>query len=198
MVVALYNRYVALPKIIEEWKEELKGFIENYSSSCISAWDGSHKHVATCLKNHYSFTHKYTISNMGLVGCNKRFLHVTCNVPGSIHDTRLLCLTNVFSEMQSGRAIPQQYLHLGEGLGEILLVTIGETAFPQFTWLLIAFPESKDPKKPYFNVKLCSARVVTENAYDMLKGRWRLIYKKCESKIHTVKYVVMAYVLLHN
>ena len=32
----------------------------------------------------------------------------------------------------------------------------------------------------------------------MLKGRWRLIYKKCESKTHNVKYVVMTCVFLHN
>ena len=32
----------------------------------------------------------------------------------------------------------------------------------------------------------------------MLKGRWRLIYKKCESKMHNVKYVVMTCVFLHN
>ena len=31
MVVALYDWYVALPKTIEEWKEELKGIMENNS-----------------------------------------------------------------------------------------------------------------------------------------------------------------------
>ena len=68
MVVALYDRYVALPKIIKEINDELKGFIENYSHPCIDAWDGFHVHLATRLKNHYSFKHKYTISNMCLVG----------------------------------------------------------------------------------------------------------------------------------
>ena len=178
MVVDLYNRCVALSKTIEERKEELKGFIENYSFPCIGAWSGFHVHVATGLRNHYSFKYKYTISNMGLVRYNKRFLHVTCNAPGSTHDARLLRLTKVFSEIQSGRTVPQKYLDLGERLAEIPLVMIGDTAFPQFAWLLKAFPESKDPKKRYFNVKLCSARVVTENAYGMLKGRWGFIYKK--------------------
>ena len=95
MVVALYDRYdVALPKTIEEWKEELKGFIESYSFPCIGAWDGFHVHVATRLKNNYSFNH-----NMGLVGYNKRFLHINCNAPRSTHDATLLCLTKLFSEM---------------------------------------------------------------------------------------------------
>ena len=51
------------------------------------------------------------------------------------------------------------------------LITIGDTAFPQFTWLWKAFPESKYLQKRYLNVKFCSARVVTENAYGMLKRR---------------------------
>ena len=50
MVVALYDHYVALPKTIEEWKEELKGFIENYTFPFIGAWDGFHVDVATHLK----------------------------------------------------------------------------------------------------------------------------------------------------
>ena len=39
MVVALYDHYVALQKIIEEWEEELKEFIKNYSFPCRGAWD---------------------------------------------------------------------------------------------------------------------------------------------------------------
>ena len=90
MIVALYDRYVALPKTIEKSKEELKEFLDNYTMlPCIGSWDGFHVHVSTRLKNHYSFKHKYTISSMGLVGYNKRFLHVTCNAPGSTHDARL-------------------------------------------------------------------------------------------------------------
>ena len=120
------------------------------------------------------------------------------NAPGSTHDARLLRHTKVSTEIQSGRAIPQQCLDLEEALGEIPSVTIGDTLFPQFAWLLKAFPKSKDPKKRYFNVKLWSARAVTENAFGMLKGRWPLIYKKWESKMHNVKYVFMACVLQHN
>ena len=43
-----------------------------------------------------------------------------------------------------------------------------------------------------------SARVVTENCYRMLKRRWRILYKKAESKVFNLKYIVMACVVLHN
>ena len=32
----------------------------------------------------------------------------------------------------------------------------------------------------------------------MLKGRWRIIYKKCECKSYNIKYVIMTVLLLHH
>ena len=40
--------------------------------------------------------------------------------------------------------------------------------------------------------------MVTENAYGMLKGRWRILYKKTECKMHNLKYIIMASIMLHN
>ena len=198
LVAKLCDQFVVLPKTEEEWKTELKGFIENYAFPCIGGWDGFHVHVATRLKNHYSFKHKYTLSNMGLVGYNKRFLNLTCNAPGSTHDARLLRRSKIYRDIQAGGGLPNKSVDLGDDFGEIPLVTIGDTAFPLFSWLLKAFPDTRDPKKRFFNTRLCGARVVTENSYGMLKGRWRMLYKKCEAKLHNVKYVIMVCVLLHN
>ena len=43
-----------------------------------------------------------------------------------------------------------------------------------------------------------SARVVTENCYGMLKIHWRILYKKAESKVFNLKYVIMACMMLHD
>ena len=37
-----------------------------------------------------------------------------------------------------------------------------------------------------------------ENAYDMLKGRFRTLYKRTECRLFNLKYIVMASVMLHN
>ena len=54
------------------------------------------------------------------------------------------------------------------------------------------------PKERSSNKKLCSARVVTENTYSMLKGRWRLIYENYDCQLKNIKYIIMADVFLHN
>ena len=76
MCAQLYSRFVKLPATDEEWIAEATGFIENYAFPCVAAWDGFHVYLQTKLKNHYNFKNRYSITNMGLIGHNKRFLNI--------------------------------------------------------------------------------------------------------------------------
>ena len=72
-----------------------------------------------------------------------------------------------------GQKIPNKTISLGDDRGGAPKFTIGDSAFPCFEWLRKGFNvQTRDPKERLFNKKLCSARVVTENAYGMLKGKW--------------------------
>ena len=145
----LYKRYVCTPRTDDEW-EELRGFIENYGIPCVGAWDGFHVYVSTHLKNYFSFKKRYSVSNMGLVSYNKRFLDVTVGAPGSTHDSRFLKYTNVFKKIYWMEKCYQINL-----LSEIPLVTVGDTAFPCFAWLIKMFNEdTRDPREKYYNKKL--------------------------------------------
>ena len=94
--------------------------------------------------------------------------------------------------------IPARVIQLRD-FGEILLVTIADSAFPQFASLIKTYNENtRDNQKEYFNKRLCGARVVTENTYGMLKGRWRILFKKIERQLFNLCYIVMAYMALHN
>ena len=57
---------------------------------------------------------------------------------------------------------------------------------------------TQNEKERLFNEKLRSARVVSGNCYGMLKGRWRILYKKVDVKLMNVKYVTLLCILLHN
>ena len=45
---------------------------------------------------------------------------------------------------------------------------------------------TQDTKEHYYNKKPCSARVVAENCYGMLKGRFRIVYNRCECKLENL------------
>ena len=177
MVHCLFSKFVKTPQTEEEWVNECQVFMENYEFPCVGVLDGFHVHVSTHLKNHFSFKNKYTITSMGLIGHNKRFLHLTTEAPGSIHDARLLRHSTLFQEISRGNIIPNKGINLGDA-GEIPLVTItiGDSAFPRLQWLVKGFKENtRNQKERYFNKKLYSPRVVSENVYGMLKRALEIV-----------------------
>lgn len=54
------------------------------------------------------------------------------------------------------------------------------------------------PKQYNFNYKLSRARMVTEGAFGQLKGRWRILLRKCESSTIELKIAALACLVLHN
>ena len=76
---------------------------------------------------------------------------------------------------------------------------LGDGAFPMRTWIMKPYGEAVlSEQKIYFNYRLSRARMVTEGAFGKLKGRWRILSKKCESHKGTVKKMGLACVVLHN
>ena len=151
MVAKLYDTYVTLPQNNQEWTDDVKSFIENYEFPCAGAWDGFHVYVSSKLKSYFSFKKRYSMSNLALVGCNKRILYA------------------VVSQTSTSTWVV---------LAKYLLLQFCYSAFPRHPWLLKNYSKNtSDPQQKYFNKKLCSARVVTENAFGMLKGRrrWRIL-----------------------
>ena len=128
LISSLYDEYIKLPSSEEERVQECESFIENYEFPCMGTCDGFHVNI-THLKNHYSFKIKYTVTNMGLDGQNKPFLHLTTCAPGSTHDACLLRHCSLFRTKCNGGGIPNKSVSLGIA-GEKPLITIGESVFP--------------------------------------------------------------------
>ena len=103
-----------------------------------------------------------------------------------------------FDKVLSGRALPDQKINLGD-FGDIPLVTIRDSAFPSFSWLIKCYIENtRDLQQRYFSKMFCSTRVVSENTYRMLKGRWHFLYKKTKAQPENLCYIIMACIALHN
>ena len=138
------------------------------------------------------------MNNLALTSYNKRFLYAAVGAPGSTHDARMLKESSFFDEVLSGRALPDRKINLGD-LWDNPLVTTRDSAFPRFSWLINCYNENtRDPQQLYFSKMLCSARVVSENTYGMLKGRWCNRYKKAEAQPENLRYIIMACIALHN
>ena len=114
------------------------------------------------------------------------------------HDARILRHSSLFKDISNADAIPDKHIVLGD-FGTVPLATVGDNVFSKFAWVLKAYDDkTKDPQQRYFNKRMRSARIVTENAYGMLEDRWRILYRKTDMRNFNLRYVVMVCIKLHN
>ena len=132
---SVYDHFVYLPSADAEWESEVRGFLENYEFPRVGAWDGLHVYISSKLKIFFSFKKRYTMTNLDLVGYNKRFLYAALGAPGSPHDARLLKGSSIFNKILKGDVLPDRVISLGD-FGYVPLVTVGDSVFPQFSWLI--------------------------------------------------------------
>jgi len=133
---------------------------------------------------------------MEMVDASYRFVWGSCGFPGNSHDAVIFQSTNLWEKIQSGEYIPQ----IGKKEDEIIPpLIIGDSVFPLCTWLMKPYGQaSLTPQQRYFNYRLSRARMVTEGAYGQLKGRWRVLLRKCESSRDQVTMATLACMVLHN
>jgi len=113
----------------QEWKTELTSFLEDWEFPCVGAWGGFHVYISSNLKNFFSFKKHYSVTNMCLTGCNKRFLWAGVGTPGSMHDSTILQSSDIFNVIEAGNYLPNKVLTL-PGYGEISFAALEDAAFP--------------------------------------------------------------------
>ena len=110
----------------------------------------------------------------------------TCGFPGNPHDRIIF-----------GKLIP----HTAKNLNGVLVrpLVVGDSTFPFQPWLRKPYGHTiLTPKQRYFNYRLSRARMVAEEFYGQLKGRWRILLRKCKSSKEEVRASTLACMALHN
>ena len=91
-----------------------------------------------------------------------------------MHDARVFTNSSIYEQ------IIENAILKNEGCRTILgkpipLCIIGDSAYPIHIWLMKPFTDNSTltPQQKCFNYRLSHARMVVENAFGRLKGRWR-------------------------
>ena len=148
-------------------------------------------------KEYYNFKNFYSIILMGMVDAKYRFIWASCGYPGNSHDSTIFKSTKLWEDMTDGEIIPQ----IGKDIGGVTVspLILGDSAFPFKPWLMKPFTNAVlTPVQSNFNYRLSRARMVVECAYGQLKGRWRILLRKCESTPVELRSACWACIVLHN
>lgn len=150
---------------------------------------------AEARKAYYNFKNFYSIILMAIVDGKGRFIWASCGQPGNCHDSTMIQSTKIW-----GKLYNICYLNTTEVNNvTVPALILGDGAFPFRTYLMKRYSNAVlTREQSIFNRKLSSSRIVVENAFGVLKARFRVLSKKCESLPKNLKLKTLACVVLHN
>ena len=166
------------------------------------AIDGSHIALKTVPVNerieYFNRKQDYSIVIQGVADASFKFLDVSTGYPGSIHNARILRLSKLQREIDQGTWLNAPSKRIGGS--EVGPLLVGDSAYHLSVWLKKPFKQTRTLTESQFrfNRAPSQAGVVIEQAFGILKGRWRCLYKPFEEKTSRVPATIMSFCALHS
>ncbi|MCO5608074.1 hypothetical protein L7F22_062279 [Adiantum nelumboides] len=168
------------------------------------AIDGTHiklacKPVVDLFPAQYVSRHGFhSILLQGIVDSKKLFWNVVCNAPGGSHDSNVFKSSQVYRDMKSCEILSEPLIELNRL--SIRPYLVGDSAYKPTSFLLKAFKSKARQDlalKNAFDKQIAKDRVKVENAFGILKNRWRIL-RDLNGSIPFAPNVVIACCVLHN
>ena len=170
--------------------------------SCGGAIDGSHIPIIAPHEFHTDYFNRegfHSIIIQAMVDHLYRFTDIYVGWPGKAHDARVFANSALYHKGQSGALFCHAPRKRIQGI-DMPVVVLGDAAYPLLPWLMKPFVHncSLTVDQEYFNYRHSKARMVVENAFGRLKGRWRCLLTRNNTMLENMIDVVTACCTLHN
>ncbi|XP_037950861.1 protein ALP1-like [Teleopsis dalmanni] len=145
-----------------------------------------------------------SIAVQAIVDDQYLFKNITAQNPGCAHDASVLRGSSLYKNHNT--LIPESHSEI-DGIynasNEAMLFKlpyyiIGDAAYPLCNWIMKNYRDELTVEETSFNLYLNQARIVVEQAFGRLKGRWRILYKKSDLDVYNMPHVIIACGILHN
>ncbi|CAI5982500.1 unnamed protein product [Closterium sp. NIES-65] len=128
----------------------------------------------------------YSIAMQTAIDANGQFLDLCIGLPGALSDEEVLQQSTLHQKGQAGELQGAK--------------VIGLRSYPLLDWLLVPYPHSDSATwyQTTFNECIEKGTAVGKDAIGRLKGRWRILLRRAEGKLHELPRLVGACCALHN
>ena len=168
----------------------------------VGAIDGCHVAILAPNENPEDYVNRkgfYSIILQGLVDSKYLFRDVYVGWPGKVHDSRVFKNSPLYDA-----CCARTFLLMG--LSNVITyvvvppVILGDSVYGLTNWLKRPFTERGNltNKEVAFNTAHSKTRVVLENAFGTLKGRFRSLGKRLDQSVENATITVTASCVLHN
>jgi hypothetical protein len=182
--------------------EKVQGFFEAHGfPQCIGAIDGTHIPIAKPKNNPTDYINKsftYSLNVQAVCDFKYQFLNVDISWPGSVHDARVFSNSTV-NRFFKDSIVPPCPRVIVQNEPPVPVCLLGDPAYPLTCYLMKEFPGGgKDMQEQFFGFRLSSSRMVIENAFGRLKGRFRCLQRKMDLSLDSLPSVILSCFILHN
>ena len=152
-------------------------------SSTVGAIDGTHIPILWPKESgsdYYNRKGYHSILMQAIVDFRDLFIDVNIGWPGKVHDARVFANSSCYIKGTNGTMFPNWPRTIG-GVS-VPLVILGDAAYPLLPWLMKPYMEnaSTTHQQRNYNYRHSRARMIVENAFGRLKGRWRCLLKRID------------------
>jgi hypothetical protein len=202
IVELLFHDYIRQPS-----GREIQRSIDGFERICgfpqvAGAIDGTHIEIGfptECLEDYVNRKGFHSIQLQAVVDSSLRFTDIFVGYPGNVHDARVFANSPLFRLFEYVGIYPEECSKNISGVDVVVLI-LGDSAYPLLPWLLKPFPESPtvSDERRNFNYKHSSTRMVVERSFGMLKGRWRCLSKCLDDNVQNAIATIISCCTLHN
>ncbi|XP_051156252.1 putative nuclease HARBI1 isoform X1 [Leptopilina boulardi] len=159
----------------------------------IAAVDGCHIENNAPKVDEYAYVNRkgyHSVLLQGICNAKKKFVDVFAGQCGSMHDARVWRRSYINQEINND---PDRYCPENRHI-------IGDTAYPLRRHLLTPFKDNGHltPAEINYNKVLSKTRIIVENTFALLKGRFRRLKFLYLQNVKYASLIILACCVLHN
>ena len=198
-----YHEFIRFPQSLRETRQAIEEFedLDGNFPQAVGAVDGTHVQIIGPKDNRDDFicrTGYPSVILQGIVSAKKKFIDVATGYPGSLHDARVFRCSSISHHIANDDLLQAPTVNIS-GV-DVAPLIIGDGAYPLKRYLMKPFPrtEALDRRQRRFNKELSKKCAVVENAFGLLKGRWRCLRNELNEDVAKAPRTVVACCILHN